>query len=109
MDRIGCYDEHLSCWRPQSDSIFDELRRYFIGSSTELDDLSAIAIPHMHQYDKVRDPEKEFKFETFSCRIRNHSVDLVFERYQRVKFIFGCMLFFNPSRSYMSLVSIHVI
>lgn len=50
---LGCYDEHLCCWRTYGNSLFDELRRYFIGSSAELDDLSAIAIPHMYRHEKV--------------------------------------------------------
>ena len=51
--RSGAYDEHLSCWRPYGNSIFEELRRYFIGSSAELDDLSAVAIPYMYRHEPV--------------------------------------------------------
>jgi hypothetical protein len=50
---IGFYDEHLSCWRPRGNSIFNELRRFFIGGSTELEDISYVAIPKLFDSEKV--------------------------------------------------------
>jgi Meckel syndrome type 1 protein len=51
--RLGYYDEHLSCWRPQGDSIFNELRRFFIGGSHELEDINYVAIPKHFESEKV--------------------------------------------------------
>lgn len=51
----GLYDEELTCWRPRGDSIFNELRRFFIGGSNELQDISYLAIPKQFQNDKVFD------------------------------------------------------
>ena len=41
----GAYEECLSCWRPRGDSFIYELRRFFIGGSPELEDISYVSIP----------------------------------------------------------------
>jgi len=53
FNSIGFYDEHLSCWRPRGNSIFDEVRRFFIGGSTELEDITYVAIPKLFDSGKV--------------------------------------------------------
>jgi Meckel syndrome type 1 protein len=53
FNSIGFYDEHLSCWRPRVNSIFDEVRRFFIGGSTELEDITYVAIPKLFESGKV--------------------------------------------------------
>ena len=42
-------NETLSCWRPRGDSLIYELRRFFIGGSPELEDISYAAIPSDHE------------------------------------------------------------
>ncbi len=42
-------EEDLSCWRPRGDSIIYELRRFFIGGSPELEDISYVSIPSSHE------------------------------------------------------------
>ena len=49
------YNEELSCWRPRGHSIFNELRRFFIGGSNELEDISYVAIPKQFESEKVND------------------------------------------------------
>lgn len=41
--------EKLSCWRPRGDSFIYELRRFFIGGSPELEDISYAAVPSNHE------------------------------------------------------------
>jgi Meckel syndrome type 1 protein len=41
----GTYEENLPCWRPRGDSFIYELRRFFIGGSPELEDISFVTIP----------------------------------------------------------------
>jgi Meckel syndrome type 1 protein len=45
----GIVNETLSCWRPRGDSLIYELRRFFIGGSPELEDISYVAIPSDHE------------------------------------------------------------
>jgi Meckel syndrome type 1 protein len=45
----GSYEHALPCWRPRGDSFIYELRRFFIGGSPELEDISYCAIPSDHQ------------------------------------------------------------
>ncbi len=45
----GIYKEKLDCWRPRGDSFIYELRRYFIGGSPELEDISYVAVPSNHE------------------------------------------------------------
>ena len=49
----GFYHENLNCWRPRGDSIFNELRRFFIGGSHELEDINYVAIPKQFESEKV--------------------------------------------------------
>ena len=51
---LGFYNQELSCWRPRGDSIFNELRRFYIGGSNELEDISYVAIPKQFESEKVR-------------------------------------------------------
>lgn len=39
----------MTCWRPRGDSIIYELRRFFIGGSPELADISYVAVPSDHE------------------------------------------------------------
>ena len=39
----------MACWRPRGDSIIYELRRFFIGGSPELEDMSYVAVPSDHE------------------------------------------------------------
>ena len=41
--------EELVCWRPRGDSIIYELRRFFIGGSPELEDISYVCVPSDHE------------------------------------------------------------
>ena len=41
----GMSQENLACWRPRGDSLIYELRRFFIGGSPELEDISYVGIP----------------------------------------------------------------
>lgn len=41
----GTCEEEKVCWRPRGDSIIYELRRFFIGGSPELEDISYACIP----------------------------------------------------------------
>lgn len=50
---LGFYHENLNCWRPRGDSIFNELRRFFIGGSHELEDINYVAIPKQFESEKV--------------------------------------------------------
>jgi Meckel syndrome type 1 protein len=45
----GIVTEDLACWRPRGDSIIYELRRFFIGGSPELEDISYVTIPSDHE------------------------------------------------------------
>lgn len=49
----GFYHENLNCWRPRGDSIFNELRRFFIGGSHELEDINYVGIPKQFESEKV--------------------------------------------------------
>ena len=57
VNLLGFYDEEVSCWRPRGDSVFNELRRFFIGGSNELEDISYVAIPKQFESEKVREIE----------------------------------------------------
>ena len=50
---LGFYDEDVRCWRPRGDSIFNELRRFYIGGSNELEDISYVSIPKQFESEKV--------------------------------------------------------
>lgn len=52
---IGFYNQELSCWRPRGDTIFNELRRFYIGGSNELEDISYVAIPKQFESEKVKE------------------------------------------------------
>jgi len=41
--------ENLPCWRPRGDSLIYELKRFFIGGSPELEDISYACIPSDHE------------------------------------------------------------
>ncbi|XP_013384089.1 Meckel syndrome type 1 protein [Lingula anatina] len=41
----GVSTEEVTCWRPTGNSVVSELRRFFIGGSPELEDLSYISVP----------------------------------------------------------------
>lgn len=45
----GVFKESLPCWRPRGDSLIYELRRFFIGGSPELEDISYTAVPSNHE------------------------------------------------------------
>jgi hypothetical protein len=47
--KLGLLDEELPCWRPRGDSVIYELRRFFIGGSPELEDISYVSIPSDHE------------------------------------------------------------
>ena len=47
--KLGLLDEELPCWRPRGDSVIYELRRFFIGGSPELEDISYASIPSDHE------------------------------------------------------------
>lgn len=48
----GVHEETLHCWRPRGDSLIYELRRFFIGGSPELEDISYVSIPSSHEVRK---------------------------------------------------------
>ncbi|CAF0729111.1 unnamed protein product [Didymodactylos carnosus] len=62
----GSYNETLLCWRPRGEHIFNELRRFFIGGSHELEDISYVAIPRQFQGEKDNKPLSRFGFRTIS-------------------------------------------
>ena len=99
---LGYYDEHLSCWRPRGDSIFNELRRFFIGGSHELEDISYVAIPKQFQGEKVmKQPLTPLSCKTNRCqssRRKHRSVGLVFEQWRQEHYTYGWTSFFNPSK-----------
>ena len=41
----GIHEIEISCWRPTGNSILDEMRRFFIGSSPEIEDFSYCRVP----------------------------------------------------------------
>ena len=41
----GVQEDVLPCWRPRGDSLIYEMRRFFIGGSPELEDISYVAVP----------------------------------------------------------------
>ena len=45
----GTCVENLPCWRPRGDSLIYELKRFFIGGSPELEDISYACIPSDHE------------------------------------------------------------
>lgn len=45
----GVYMESKPCWRPRGDSLIYELRRFFIGGSPELEDITYTAVPSDHE------------------------------------------------------------
>ena len=47
--KSGSMQEELPCWRPRGDSIIYELRRFFIGGSPELEDISYVCTPSDHE------------------------------------------------------------
>ncbi|CAF1251705.1 unnamed protein product [Rotaria sordida] len=75
----GFYDEELSCWRPRGDSIFNELRQFFIGGSNELEDISYIAIPKQFQSEKNKNPLSRFGFRTVSTGTLNIRLNVIFQ------------------------------
>ncbi|CAF1275400.1 unnamed protein product [Rotaria magnacalcarata] len=75
----GFYDEELSCWRPRGDTIFNELRRFFIGGSNELEDISYVAIPRQFQNEKNKNPMSRFGFRTESTGTLNIRLNVIFQ------------------------------
>ncbi|CAF0833336.1 unnamed protein product [Adineta ricciae] len=75
----GFYDEHLSCWRPRGDSIFNEVRRFFIGGSLELEDISYIAIPTLFRSEPSNSLLSRFGFRTISTGSINIRFNVVFQ------------------------------
>ena len=63
--RPGQVQEKLPCWRPRGDSLIYELRRFFIGGSPELEDISYAAIPSDHEVKQVK-----FCFLNFTLQIK---------------------------------------
>lgn len=100
---LGYYDEHLSCWRPRGDSIFNELRRFFIGGSNELEDISYVAIPKQFQGEKVmKQPLIPLSCKANRCqsfRRKHRSAGLVFEQWPQEHYTYDWTSFFNPSKS----------
>lgn len=85
MYSVGFYDEHLACWRPRGASVFDEVRRFFIGGSAELEDLSYVAIPSMFHRERMmelrnqRTPFSRFGFRTISTGTVHVKLNVVFQ------------------------------
>ncbi|CAF1315330.1 unnamed protein product [Rotaria magnacalcarata] len=75
----GFYDEHLSCWRPYGNSIFDELRHFYIGGSSELEDISYVAIPKSFQNKNNNKILSRFGFRTVSTGMLNIRLNVVFQ------------------------------
>jgi Meckel syndrome type 1 protein len=75
----GFYNQELSCWRPRGDSIFNELRRFFIGGSNELEDISYVAIPKQFESEKNNHPLSRFGFRTVTTGILNIHLNVVFQ------------------------------
>ncbi|CAF2742224.1 unnamed protein product [Rotaria sp. Silwood2] len=75
----GFYDEELSCWRPRGASIFNELRRFFIGGSNELEDISYVAIPKQFQSEKNKNPFSRFGFRTVTTGTLNVRLNVIFQ------------------------------
>ncbi|UJR22762.1 hypothetical protein I4U23_025794 [Adineta vaga] len=75
----GFYNEHLPCWRPRGDSIFNEVRRFFIGGSIELEDMTYIAIPSLFRTEPNNTPLSRFGFRTVSTGTLNIRFNVVFQ------------------------------
>ncbi|CAF1246849.1 unnamed protein product [Adineta steineri] len=75
----GFYNEHLSCWRPRGDSVFNEVRRFFIGGSLELEDISYIASPKSFDNEKDNRLMNRFGFRTVSTGTLNVRFNVVFQ------------------------------
>ncbi|CAF1039409.1 unnamed protein product [Adineta steineri] len=76
----GFYNEELSCWRPRGDSIFNELRRFYIGGSNELEDISYVSIPKQFESEKNNNtPLSRFGFRTVSTGLLNIRLNVVFQ------------------------------
>ncbi|CAF3334785.1 unnamed protein product [Rotaria sp. Silwood1] len=75
----GFYDEDLSCWRPRGASIFNELRRFFIGGSNELEDISYVAMPKQVQSEKNKTPLSRFGFRTVTTGTLNIRLNVIFQ------------------------------
>ncbi|CAF3305940.1 unnamed protein product [Rotaria socialis] len=75
----GFYDEELSCWRPRGDTVFNELRRFFIGGSNELEDISYVAIPRQFQSEKNKNPMSRFGFRTETTGTLNVRLNVIFQ------------------------------
>ncbi|CAF0929463.1 unnamed protein product [Rotaria sordida] len=75
----GFYNEHLSCWRPRGNSIYDELRRFYIGGSPELEDISYVAIPKLFESEPNNTLLSRFGFRTVSTGELNIRLNVVFQ------------------------------
>ncbi|CAF2688022.1 unnamed protein product [Rotaria sp. Silwood2] len=75
----GFYDEDLSCWRPRGNSIYDELRRFYIGGSSEIEYVSYFAIPKLFQSEKNNKLLSHFGFRTVSTGTLNIRLNIAFQ------------------------------
>ncbi|UJR26255.1 hypothetical protein I4U23_007595 [Adineta vaga] len=75
----GFYDEELTCWRPRGDSIFNELRRFYIGGSNELEDINYVSIPKQFESEKNKNPLSRFGFRTVTTGTLNIRLNVVFQ------------------------------
>ncbi|CAF0733853.1 unnamed protein product [Brachionus calyciflorus] len=71
----GMYTESKPCWRPRGDSLIYELRRFFIGGSPELEDITYTAIPSDHEGSIL----SKFGFRTFTTGTLNIRLNTVFQ------------------------------
>lgn len=72
--KSGGLQEELPCWRPRGDSIIYELRRFFIGGSPELEDISYVCTPSDHEVIHLKLENSYFSFKNlrfvkgFNCQ-----------------------------------------
>lgn len=71
----GVYNESMPCWRPRGDSLIYELRRFFIGGSPELEDISYAAVPSNHEGSIL----SRFGFRTCTTGTLNIRLNSVFQ------------------------------
>jgi Meckel syndrome type 1 protein len=73
--RPGRYNENLNNWRPRGDSFIYELRRFFIGGSPELEDITYSAVPSDHEGSVL----SRFGFRTVTTGYLNVALNVLFQ------------------------------
>ncbi|VDP55354.1 unnamed protein product [Schistosoma margrebowiei] len=65
----GTHSISVSCWRPVGDSVVEELRRFFIGGTCQLEDPTFAKIPGSFEMDNALKTEKSCLHLIFACQI----------------------------------------